>query len=57
MSLMGDAMLGRPEGVKVAGRAGPLAGATEAEIPETVRMAFYFGGIPALVTATHAYRK
>ncbi len=57
MSLMGDAMLGRPEGVKALAERARAQGASEAEINETVRMAFYFGGIPALVTATHAYRK
>jgi alkylhydroperoxidase/carboxymuconolactone decarboxylase family protein YurZ len=56
MSVMGDAMLGRPEGVKVLAERARTQGATEAEIAETVRMAFFFGGIPALVTASHAFR-
>ena len=56
MSVMGDAMLGRPEGVKVLAERARAQGATEAEIAETVRMAFFFGGIPALVTASHAFR-
>ena len=57
MSVLGDSMLGRPEGVKVLAERARTQGATEAEIAETVRMAFFFGGIPALVTATHAYKR
>jgi alkylhydroperoxidase/carboxymuconolactone decarboxylase family protein YurZ len=55
MSLFGDAMLGRPQGVQALAARARAQGATEPEIAETVRMAFYFGGIPALVTAVHAY--
>jgi alkylhydroperoxidase/carboxymuconolactone decarboxylase family protein YurZ len=57
MSLFGDAMLGRPEGVKALAERSRAQGASEGEIAETVRMAFYFGGIPALVTASNAFRK
>jgi alkylhydroperoxidase/carboxymuconolactone decarboxylase family protein YurZ len=32
------------------------AGATEAEINETVEVAYLFGGTPALVTAVNAFR-
>jgi alkylhydroperoxidase/carboxymuconolactone decarboxylase family protein YurZ len=57
MSVLGDSMLGRPEGVKVLAERARAQGATEAEIAETVRMAFFFGGIPALVTASHAFKQ
>jgi alkylhydroperoxidase/carboxymuconolactone decarboxylase family protein YurZ len=55
MSLFGDALLGRADGVKALAARARSQGATEAEINETVRMAFYFGGIPGLVTATKAF--
>jgi alkylhydroperoxidase/carboxymuconolactone decarboxylase family protein YurZ len=57
MSLFGDAMLGHDDGVEALAAQARALGATEAEINETVRMTFYFGGIPALVTATRAFRK
>ena len=57
MSMLGDAILGHGDGVKaLAGRA-RAQGATEAEIAETVRMAFLIGGMPGLVTGTHAFSK
>ena len=57
MSLLADAILAHPDGVKsLAGKA-RSQGATEDEIRETVRMAFMCGGLPALVTATHAFAK
>jgi len=57
MSLFGDAMLGRPQGVQALAERARVQGASEQEIAETVRMAFYFGGIPALVTGVNAYPK
>jgi alkylhydroperoxidase/carboxymuconolactone decarboxylase family protein YurZ len=56
MSLLGDALLGHPEGVAaIAGRA-RQEGASEQEIAETVRMAFMSGGLPALVTGLRAFK-
>jgi alkylhydroperoxidase/carboxymuconolactone decarboxylase family protein YurZ len=50
-----DAAGGHPEGVKaLAGRARSL-GVTEAEIIETVRLAFLCSGIPGLVTGLSAF--
>ena len=57
MSLFGDAILNHPEGVRVLADRARAQGASEDEINETVRMAFFFGGLPALVTATFAYKK
>jgi len=57
MMVFGDALLGRPEGVKSLAERARSQGATEAEIMETVRVAFLFGGLPGLVPATHAYKK
>jgi alkylhydroperoxidase/carboxymuconolactone decarboxylase family protein YurZ len=57
MSLLSDAILGRPEGVKALARMARAAGSTEEEIAETVRVAFNMGGLPALVCATNAYKE
>ena len=55
MGLFGDAMLAHPRGVEsLAGQARAL-GASEAEIGETIRMAFLWAGLPGLVVATNAY--
>ena len=57
MSMLGDAILGHPEGVKAIAERARAQGATEAEIAETVRMAFFCAGMPGLVTGTCAFRK
>ena len=56
MAMLGDAILGHPDGVKALAEQAREAGASEAEIAETVRMALQIGGLPGLVTATRAYR-
>ena len=56
MTMIVDALLSHPDGVAtIAGRA-RAAGASEAEILEAVEVAYLFGGTPALVTATNAFR-
>ena len=55
MSLLADAILAHPDGVKALAEKARAQGASEAQIVETVRMAFLCGGLPALVTATHAF--
>ena len=57
MAMFGDAILNHPDGVKVIADRARAQGASEAEIAETVRMAFLFAGLPGLVTATHAFRR
>jgi len=57
MSMLGDAMLGHPEGVRAIAERARAQGATEQEIAETVRMAFWCAGMPGLVTGTYAFRK
>ncbi len=57
MSMLGDAILGHPQGVKALAERARAQGATEQEIAEAVRMAFFCAGMPGLVTATHAFRK
>jgi len=57
MSMLGDAILGHPEGVRAIAERARAQGATEQEIAETVRMAFFCAGMPGLVTGTYAFRK
>ena len=55
MTMICDALLAHPEGVSsIANRARGL-GASEAEIAEAVGVAFYMGGMPALVTGANAF--
>ncbi len=57
MTMLCDAMLAHDDGVKnIANRARAI-GATEAEIAETVGVAFVMGGTPALVTGAKAFQK
>ena len=57
MSMLVDAVLGHADGVKAIAERARAQGASEDEIAETVRVAFYCAGMPALVTATSAYRE
>jgi len=57
MCMLGDAMLGQYDGVRVLAERARALGATEAEIAETVRVALYMGGMPGLVTGTRAFRE
>jgi len=57
MAMLGDAILGHAEGVKAIAERARAQGATEAEIAETVRMAYSCAGMPGLVTGTYAFRK
>lgn len=56
MTMIVDALLAHPTGCAVIADRARAAGATEAEIKEAVQVAYLFGGTPALVTATNAYR-
>ena len=56
MMMLVDALQGHNDGVAgIANRARAL-GATEAEIAETLAVAFLMGGMPALVTGANAFR-
>ena len=57
MSMLADAILGHAEGVKAIAERARSQGATEEEISETVRMAFFCAGMPGLVTGTYAFRR
>jgi len=56
MMMLCDALLAHPDGVaNIAKRARDL-GASEAEIAETLAVAFMMGGMPGLVTGANAFR-
>ncbi|UCD08859.1 MAG: carboxymuconolactone decarboxylase family protein [Dehalococcoidales bacterium] len=57
MMMLGDALLGHAEGVANIARGARAAGATDEEIKETVAIAFMMGGLPALITASNAFRQ
>lgn len=57
MSMFADAILGHPSGVKALAERARAQGATEREIAETVRMAFFCGGMPGLVTGTYSFER
>ena len=57
MTMLCDALLAHPEGVANIANRARAAGASEEEIAETVAVAFLFGGMPALVTGTNAFRR
>ncbi|MBI3325866.1 MAG: carboxymuconolactone decarboxylase family protein [Nitrospinae bacterium] len=56
MTMIVDAITTHPDGVANIANRARAAGATEAEINETVEVAYLFGGTPALVIATNAFR-
>ena len=55
MTLFGEALIRRDQGVKMMGEVARGVGASEAEINETIRLAFLLGGLPALAAASSAY--
>jgi alkylhydroperoxidase/carboxymuconolactone decarboxylase family protein YurZ len=56
MMMLCDALLAHPDGVaNIAKRARDL-GASDAEIAETLAIAFLMGGMPGLVTGANAFR-
>jgi len=57
MTMLCDALLGHDGGVTTIANRARAAGASEAEIAETVGVAFLMGGLPALVTASNAFKK
>ena len=57
MTMLCDALLGHDGGVTTIANRARAAGASEDEIIETVGVAFLMGGLPALVTASNAFKK
>ena len=55
MTMLCDALLAHPEGVANIANRARAVGATEAEIAETIGVAFVMGGTPALVTGCNAF--
>jgi alkylhydroperoxidase/carboxymuconolactone decarboxylase family protein YurZ len=55
MTLFGEALIRRDQGVKMVAGVARNLGATEEEINETIRLAFLMGGLPALAAASAAY--
>ena len=56
MTLLTDALLAHPDGVAGIAKRARAMGATDAEITETLAVAFLAGGLPALVTGSNAFR-
>ena len=56
MTMLCDAILAHGDGVASIARRARNLGATEAEIAETVGVAFLMGGLPGLVTGANAFR-
>jgi len=54
MTLVVDAIMAHPGGCATIAERARSAGASEAEINETIEVAYLFGGTPALVTALNA---
>ncbi len=57
MTMLCDALLAHDQGVTNIARNARAQGASEAEIAETVAVAFLMGGLPALVTGANAFKK
>ena len=57
MTMLCDALLAHENGVKVIADRARGMGATEEEIAETVRVAYWMGGLPALVTGANAFKE
>ena len=55
MTMLCDALLAHENGVRNIAQRARAMGATEEEIAETVRVAFWMGGLPALVTGCNAF--
>ena len=56
MTMLCDSLLTHHDGVKVISDRARGMGATEEEIAETIAVAFWMGGLPALVTGCNAWR-
>ena len=56
MPLLSDAIQVHPDGVKAIAQRARSLGASEADICETLRVAYDCGGTPALITGLNAFR-
>jgi alkylhydroperoxidase/carboxymuconolactone decarboxylase family protein YurZ len=56
MMMLCDALLAHPDGVANIGKRARDLGASNAEIAETLAVAFMMGGLPGIVTGANAFR-
>jgi alkylhydroperoxidase/carboxymuconolactone decarboxylase family protein YurZ len=56
MMMLCDSLLGHSEGVTNLAKRARALGASEAEIKETLAVAFLMGGLPAIVIGANAFR-
>ena len=56
MTMLCDALLAHPDGVANIAKRARAQGASDAEISETLAVAFLMGGMPGLVTGANAFR-
>ena len=56
MTMLCDAILAHSDGVAAIAQRARAVGATDAEIAETIGVAFIMGGMPGLVTGANAFR-
>ena len=57
MTMVIDALLAHDAGVATIAKRARASGASEDEIKEAVRIAYLYGGTPALVSALNAFKK
>jgi alkylhydroperoxidase/carboxymuconolactone decarboxylase family protein YurZ len=57
MMMLCDALLGHSDGVANIAKQARALGASEAEISETLAVAFLMGGLPGIVTGANAFRE
>ena len=57
MMMLCDSLLGHNEGAANLAKQARSLGASEAEIAETLAVAFFMGGLPGLVTGANAFRE
>jgi alkylhydroperoxidase/carboxymuconolactone decarboxylase family protein YurZ len=57
MMMLCDSLLGHSEGVTNLAKRARSLGASEAEISETLAMAFLMGGLPGVVTGANAFKE
>jgi alkylhydroperoxidase/carboxymuconolactone decarboxylase family protein YurZ len=57
MMMLCDALLGHNEGVTNLAKQARSLGASEAEVSETLAVAFLMGGLPGIVTGANAFKE
>jgi alkylhydroperoxidase/carboxymuconolactone decarboxylase family protein YurZ len=57
MMMLCDALLAHADGVAALARRARASGASDAEIAETLAVAFLMGGLPGIVTGANAFKE